>query len=139
MVDLVVTAVDVALITGNSEKVSYGATITQGQSVYLDTTTSTWKLAQADGTAAEAGSAGYGMALSSGASGQEGLVMRAGTTFDPGATPAVAEIYVISATAGGVAPVGDLVSTDKLTIIGYGNTAGNIVFLQSGYTGESIP
>lgn len=139
MVDITVTPADVLLSSGTSEKVTYGATILQGKSVYKDSSDGKWKLAQADGTADEAGATDYGVALTSGANNQQGLVAKAGAEFDPGVTPTVAEVYVISTTAGGIAPIGDLVSTDKLTIIGYGDTSGNIVFMQGGYSGEAIP
>jgi hypothetical protein len=137
MVDLVVVAANVALVAGVAEQVTFGATITQGQSVYLDTADSKWKLAQADGTALEAGSAGFGIALTSGANNQLGLIFTTGE-IDLGVSPALGNAYVISATAGGIAPVEDLVATNRVTYLGYGNTATNLVAMRAA-TGELHP
>lgn len=111
MADLTITAASVAKHTGTiSPSVvgsgTAGATITAGQSVYLDSTTSTLKLADADASAATA--SGVGIALHGSLNGQP-LTYVTGGFFTPGATLAKGQVYCISATAGGIAPISDTV------------------------------
>lgn len=84
-----------------------GATITQGQSVYLDASL-TWQLADANASATTASV--DGIALTSAASGQPLVVVTADPDFTPGATLAVGTIYVLSANAGKIAPSSDAIT-----------------------------
>ena len=118
-------------------RVTWGATVTQGSIVYKDTTTSTWKLAQCDGTAAEAGASGIGIALTAGVSGQPGIVATQDVALDPGFTATKAVIYVVSATAGAIGIDADLVSTNRRTILGTGTTA-TLLKLNPIVTGEAL-
>lgn len=137
MTDLVVVAASVLRITGTAVKVTFGATIEQGESVYQDPADGKWKLADADVSAILAGSTDFGIAMDAGANNQEGLVLKDGS-WDPGVAVVTGQVYVISATAGGVAPIEDLITDDWVTILGYGNTAGRIVTLRAA-TGEQHP
>jgi hypothetical protein len=108
MADLSVTASGV--LKGSSASVSSGtagATITAGQTVYLDAATSTYKLADANSSAAA--STVVGIALCGASSGQPFYFVTEDDDFTPGATLSMtAPVYVLSATAGGIAPVADL-------------------------------
>jgi len=123
MADLTITAASVAKSTGAVENKQYvaGETITAGQAVYLKSSDSKWWKAQADGTSAEADA--IGIALNGAAAGQPVSVQTAGA-ITIGATIAVGTTYVVSATAGGIAPVADLASTNYLTYLAYGSAAG---------------
>lgn len=66
-----------------------------------------------------------GIALNSAAAGQPVAYQWDGD-IDIGGTVTVGEIYVLSGTAGGIAPEGDLASGDEVSIIGVGVTASNI-------------
>jgi hypothetical protein len=68
MADLTVTAASVLWTSGSKISGIAGASVTAGQALYLDSTTSTLKLAQADGTTAEA--AAVGIALHAAGTGQ---------------------------------------------------------------------
>jgi len=130
MVDATVTPANV--VKGSDaglRKVTYGATIAQGKTVYKDNTDGEWKLADADASAATAGAAGIGYALTSGADGQDGVILGEGASspFDPGFTATEGVVYCVSATAGGIAPFGDLVTGDYVTIIGVGDSNGDLV------------
>lgn len=123
MADLSITAANVVADSGAVSIQTYtaGATITAGQAVYIDTAASNVvKLAQADGTALEA--TVKGVALHGASSGQPVAVAVSGE-LDLGASLTVAQVYILSATAGGIAPVGDLASSSYLSIIGMGTAA----------------
>jgi hypothetical protein len=107
MADLTVTAASVLLTSGSVESGTAGAAITAGQALYKDSTDSySLKLAQADGTAAEADA--VGIALHAAGDGQPIAYARTGAVINIGATTAKTTTYVVSATAGGVAPQADL-------------------------------
>lgn len=136
MTDISITAADVIPSNGarTIEGVS-GGTITAGQVVYLDTATNTYKLADADDTAAKAVVAG--IALNAASAGQPVTIQVQGT-IDPGGTVVVGEIYVLSGNAGGIAPEGDLASGDYVSIIGVGTTAALIsLFIKN--SGVQVP
>jgi hypothetical protein len=108
MADLSITAANVATVTGGSTSSgTAGVTITAGQLVYLDSVSSTIKLADANAsiTAADC----VGVALHGSLAGQP-IVYQTGGDYTTGGTNTVGEVYVVSATAGGIAPRADLAS-----------------------------
>jgi hypothetical protein len=125
MADLTVTAANVAPGTDATIERNYnaGATITAGQTVYLSTTTNTWLLA--DANLSQAAAVLGGVALNGAASGQPLAVLTRGN-LNPGATAVVGMVYVLSGTAGGIAPVADGVTGWYTSILGIGTTASNI-------------
>jgi hypothetical protein len=95
-----------------------GATITAGQPVYLDTTTNTYKLADANGA-----SPLYkveGIAVNGASTNQPVLVCWQDPSFTLGGTVAAGTIVVASATAGSVAPAADVVTGWFTTVLGVG-------------------
>lgn len=109
--DLSITAGSVvasaAALQTNVIRGTAGASLTAGQLLYLDAATQTFKLADADASAATAQV--IGMALHAAASGQPIAVLTADDNLTVGATLSMsAPVYVLSATAGGIAPVADL-------------------------------
>lgn len=137
MSDLSITAANVALESGSQRDGTFGATVTAGQALYSDSSDNgDLKLAQADGTAAEA--AVVGIALNSGADGQPGKYQTDGI-IDPGATATEGEIYVLSQTEGGICPEADISTEDDyVTVIGVGNSDGYIS-LNIHVSGAQIP
>lgn len=123
MADLSVTAANVAKQSGTSVTGTAGATITAGQVVYLDAADGKYKLADASAATTDGV---VGIALNGGADGQP-LTIQTSGIIDPGATATEGVVYCLSATAGGIAPVGDLVTNDYVTVLGVGNAGGNIV------------
>jgi hypothetical protein len=124
MADVSVTAAEVLSDSGTvSTNGILGATVTAGQVVYLDSTVNTWKLADANDSAATA--AGRGIALNGGVAGQPVTVCNSGT-LDPGFTVTVGAVYVISATPGGIAPVADLTTGWRTTVLAIGITASQL-------------
>lgn len=98
-----------------------GATITAGQVVYLDSTTNTLKLAQSDGTTAEA--AMVGIALNGANSGQSVIYVKGGTVTI-GGTVVAGTSYYVGTTAGDIVLYSDLSSTNKISFVGYATTTG---------------
>jgi predicted RecA/RadA family phage recombinase len=101
--------------------VPYGATIAAGNVVYLDSTDSTYKLADANLSLAAA--AATAIALTPGVSGGFGAIVTSGSVVLVGTTMAVTETYLVGPTAGEIIPVGDLASGSYQTRLGTATTA----------------
>jgi hypothetical protein len=136
MADLTVTAASVLWTSGTKQTGVAGATVTAGQAVYLDSTTSTLKLAQSDGTAAEADA--VGVALHAAGSGQPLVYASQGALINIGATTTKATTYVVATTAGGIAPQADLISTNKIVRLGYATDAAGAFVVDIRNTGVSV-
>ncbi len=84
-----------------------GATITQGQLLYFDSASGTYKLADADASATTAAVVGY--AANAASAGQTVSVITYDDDMTVGATLSMsAPVYVLSATAGGISPSASL-------------------------------
>lgn len=123
MSDISVTAANV-LAGPNAKKRTgiAGATITAGQALYEDSSDSN-KLKLADANASATTAKCVGVALHGAASGQPITFVEEDDDFTPGATLSLSAaaddgVYVLSATAGGIAPVGDLASGMYPVIMG---------------------
>lgn len=126
MADITITAANVLFTSGNKLTGVAGASVTAGQAVYLDSAAGTLKLAQCDGTAAEADA--VGIALHAAGTNQPLTYAAHGSVINIGGTTAKTTTYMVSAAAGGVAPQADIVSTNKITRLGYAtDTAGAFV------------
>lgn len=115
MSDLTITAANVK--PGPNAKRGYavidtGVTITPGQSVYIDPSTGKLKLADAD---VQASAAATGTAELGGGAGQRIPIILEDDDYTPGATLTVGTTYVVSTTAGGIAPLADITSGDYVT------------------------
>lgn len=114
MADLSITPSSVATSLGSQVSATAGVAISAGQAVYLDSTTSTIKLADAN---ALLSAAVVGIAVNSAAAGQP-------ITYQPtglitiGATVVTGTAYYLSATAGGICLESDLVSGEYVTFLG---------------------
>lgn len=142
MAALSITAAQVLLVSGPTREGTFGATITQGQAVYF-ASDGKWKLAQCDGTTAEAGADGYGIALSAGSDGQKGIVALPGAkvTLGAGAAPAAGEVYCIGATAGAINPKSDVVTAgNRVTLLALGIGSNAVKIPAEGYdSGAVVP
>lgn len=125
MADLTITAASVLQGSGAIiEDQIAGAAITAGQLLYKDSADGKVKLADANSGVAEARSI-YGVAVNNAAANQPVAVQRKGKVAI-GATVAVGTIYVLSATAGGVAPSADLATGHYVSILGVAVSATEI-------------
>lgn len=99
-----------------------GAAVTAGQVCYLDAATKSFKLADANASAASA--AARGIALHAADIGQP-LTLQSGgdLTLGAGAAMVVGGLYVLSANPGMIAPVAELLAAMYTTLLGVAVTA----------------
>lgn len=93
--------------------VKYGATISAGQPLYLDTADNEHKLADANASATTADV--KGIAVTPGVDGGYGYIAVSGSIVLVGTTMAVGETYYAGPTAGQIIPDGDLTTNDRVT------------------------
>lgn len=128
MSDVSITAANV-LAGANAKKRTgiAGATITAGQAVYEDSSDS-FKFKLADANASAATAKCVGIALHGASSGQPLTIVEEDDDFTPGGTLSISAaaddgVYVLSGTAGGIAPIGDLASGWYPVIVGVAKSA----------------
>lgn len=140
MADLTITASQVLAPTDGSGDFFQGiagGTITAGQSCYLDSSTNTIKTA--DANASQASAAAKGIATHAALSGQPVRLQTGGyITLGAGAAPAVGTIYVVSGTAGGIAPAADLATGFYTTVLGVGASS-NRLYLDMFVSNALVP
>lgn len=138
MADLTITAANV--LAGTNAVVESGvagATITQGNTLYLDTATNKWKLADNDDATVLVRMSGKGgIALNAASDGQPLSVLRAGNVVI-GATLTAGSAYYLSATPGKICPVGDLVTGKTVVLIGIATSTTNLN-VAINYTGVTL-
>lgn len=118
MTDLAITAANVAPGSdAQTERRNAGATIAQGQPMYIDSS-DTWQLADGDGAAALR--VATHISLSSGASGQPmiGQKIVSGTSITIGGTMVLGVVYCLSGNVGKICPSADVGSGNFLQVIG---------------------
>jgi hypothetical protein len=133
MADLVQTAANVVPGTPSSiQQGTAGVSITQGQTVYLDAASGTLKLANATTSLASATVAG--IALNSALAGQPVSYLTSGQLV-LGAILTAGKVYVNSTNSGNMAPIADLASGMRTTILGF---AINTTTLQVGIVNSGV-
>lgn len=139
MADITISTAVIPSSSAVLETMTLGAAGTAGQVVYKDTADSDKaKLADAD---AEATAVGHGILATDGASGERCLVVRKDPALVIGATLTIPNSYCVSATAGGIAPEGDLTTGDYVSYIGkaVSTTAISVDFTKSeNITGNTV-
>jgi surface antigen len=117
MADLTITAANVAAGANAAPVNQYlaGAAITQGQAVYVDSTTNTVKLADADALDT---SAAKGVALNAASIGQPITYQRYGN-ITIGATVVPGKAYYVSTTPGAICLESDLSTGDFPHLLGF--------------------
>jgi len=131
MADLIVTPANVLAQAGSTKSEGIaGESITAGETIYK--ASATGKIMKADASD-EAGSKALGVALNNAALDQPVDFVTAGK-LTAGAAVGVGTVYAVSATAGRICPVGDLVAKDYVTILGVGVNATtiNLTIISSG-------
>lgn len=122
-IDVSQTPANVTWVSGNRPiVVKAGATILAGQPVFLNTTTLEHELADAD---TDAASNFAGISLTGGVDGRDMLIAPPGAVINWGATLTAGTIYVVSTTAGAVAPWADLATGDYVVVLAIGAGTAN--------------
>ena len=121
MADLTITATNVINLNARTTTGVAGETMTAGQPVYFKAADGKLWKAQCDGTAEEAEV--VGVALNGASVNQVVAYAGTGGTINIGATTVKTTTYVLSATAGGICPQADLVSTNRIVRIGHATDA----------------
>ena len=101
-----------------------GETLTQGQPVYESA--GKWLRAGAATTAAIANA--QRIVIVGGTLDTPCILASPGCEVDLGATLTVGETYAVSATVGAICPISDLVSTNRVTILGVASAANSLKF-----------
>ncbi len=136
MVDLTITVASVAQGSGaNIEHGTAGATITAGQTVYKAAATGLFQLADNNSGTPEA-QITYGIALHGSLSGQP-LTVQKGGPITIGATMVAGTAYYQSTNAGGICPVADVVTTDRVVNLGFA-TSTTVLNLRITDTGVTL-
>src|SRR5678816_2782509 len=119
MADLVITPASVVAISGVTLVTgTAGETILAGQALYFKAADAKlWKSRSAAAATTEE-STPVGIAMHGATAGQP-VVYASSGVLNIGATTVKTTPYVLSATAGGIAPMTDLVSTNKIVYLGY--------------------
>lgn len=120
MADLSITAANVKAGSASTrvQLVQAGETITQGQPAYL---ASDGKYYQTDANDTAIKAQAKGIAITP-ASTDGYFLLTVDGLVNLGATLAVGQVYVCSATKGGIAPYADLTTNDFVTIVGIATT-----------------
>lgn len=136
MSDIAITAANV--IAGSDASIdrshNAGVAITAGQVVYLDSTTHTWKLADADGASVPIKTA-QGIALNGAAAGQP-LAVQKGGQITIGGTLTAGIQYFLSSAAGAICPVADIGTGEAVCEVGIAIST-TVLDLNFLYTGVS--
>lgn len=115
--DVTITATDVLAGTDATFATgTAGGTITAGQPVYIDTSDSN-KIKAADANASDLASTVAGISLHAATSGQP-IKYQTGGNITLSAVLTLAKVFVLSANAGGIAPVADLTTGWRTSILG---------------------
>ena len=129
MADVTVTAANVragdTTSGANVTTVKAGETITAGMSVYKKASDSEYYKADANLSAEGAGSTDIAVALTNAGDGEPMVIQDKGV-YTVGGTVTLGQIYVVSATAGGIAPASDGASGWYTTILGTAASATTI-------------
>lgn len=132
MANLTQTAANVAIGGASvpTRRVQYGEAISQGQPIYQSSADSKYYLSDAN---VEARASCDAIALTPGGLDEYGIVALPSNETDKslvnlGATLVVGETYVVSATAGAIAPIADLTTGDYPVILGSAKTASLLDF-----------
>jgi len=124
MADLSITAAEVLWVSGPKETKNAKVAITAGEVVF----DSAGEYDLADNDVDEATANARGIALNNAAAGQPLSIINTSGVVTLGASALVVEgaVYVLSSTAGGIAPAADLGSSDYTTVLGVGNGANGL-------------
>jgi hypothetical protein len=125
MADLTITAANVKLISGPTEQLTAGATLTAGQAAYKEAATGDAKLSDNDSATAEV-RAVLGLSLHAALTDQPVTIAKNGAIVDLGAILTAGTDYFLSGTPGGICPRADVTTGDDPVRIGMALTTSRL-------------
>lgn len=125
MADLTITAANVKLISGPTEQLTAGTTLTAGQAAYKEAATSKAKLSDNDSATAEI-RAVLGLTLHAALADQPVTVAKNGAVVAFGTILTAGTDYYLSGTPGGICPRADVTTGDDPVRIGIALTTANL-------------
>lgn len=125
MADITITAANVKLISGPTEQLTSGATLTAGQAAYKEAATSKAKLSDNDSATAEV-RAVLGLTLHAALADQPVTVAKNGAVVDLGVILTAGVDYFLSGTPGGICPRADVTTGDDPVRIGMALTTSRL-------------
>lgn len=131
MADLAIDPIEVSYVSGPTRFGAAGEPIAAGEISYL-AADGAWRLAQCGGTAEQSGEGRHGMAVGSAVAAGQAIVMAMpGAVVDLGASAGAETLvtYVLSATPGKLAEVGDLAAGDLTVIAAIGKGSNRVKLL----------
>jgi len=127
MSDIVITPADVGLVSAVSGVfVQFGEAVSAGETVYLDSTSGKYYLADADDSAKDS-VAGVVISAGGAADGYGYIANGTGVVLTIGGTTTAGQVYVLSNTAGGIMPESDLTTGQYVSVVGVGDTGNKLV------------
>lgn len=134
MADVTITAANVSLgASASGSVVQVGEAVTAGQPLYLKAADSKYYKADANAGTAEATVTGIAMIP---ASADERTYMVTAGNIDIGGTTVVGTTYILSATAGGIAPETDYATGSYKTTLGTASNTSGLIELAIKVTGQ---
>lgn len=116
-----------------------GEAFAAGAILYYKSADGRWYKAQCDGTPAEAGADGLGLALGTAdAAGARVVIGRPGAIVSIG-TGTAGLIYLPGRTAGSLIPSADAASTDKVTPAALGIGSSKVLLIRDYHAGSVVP
>jgi hypothetical protein len=125
MADISITAANVKLISGPSQRLVAGAALAAGQVAYKEASSSKAKLADNDNATAEV-RAIFGLALHAAATDQPVIVAQNTAIIDVGAVLTAGTDYFLSGTPGGICPRADVTTGDDPVRVGIALTTSRL-------------
>lgn len=126
MADISITAANVKLVSGPTEKLTAGATLTAGQIVYREASTRKAKLSDNDSGTTEV-RAIRGVALNGAAADQPVELAKDGAVIDVGAVLTAGVDYYVSGTPGAICPRADVTTGDDPLRVGIAQTTSRLL------------
>jgi len=136
MADIVITDTNVSAVAGASKEVGVaGVAIDAGKWVYIVASTGKLGLADADGSES---SGAVGIAVNAAVAADQQVQYVTSGDVNVGSVLAVGTVYGISTTAGSMGLLSDRLSTDYVSVCGYGKTA-SVLTVSRINTGLQVP
>lgn len=136
MAAITLTPASLARVTGPTRRILAGEALIQGAQVYYKASDGRAYNSQSDGTTAEADTKGTALVAAT-AAGQP-VEVQEGGDLDCGAVLTVGKVYCISTTAGKMIAADELLTTEKVTVVGVAKSTSRLGLIYKA-SGAAVP